>query len=166
MKLSLVALMLLIVGVATAQTPVKIKTIGMTVPGSDAVVTVTKLPFSIVATPDPTGAYFIFQCPAGFEVTRKVNSTLIVSKAPNGTHTINLHTLPYNPGPNKLQGEGKIVVVVNVDAGTPPPSVPAIPKPVSDPVLSLPPVEEPSTPKTPTALLYEAELYIARHSKR
>lgn len=94
--------------------PKKVRDIPLTAVAEESVVVIRKLPATITAKAEP--AYFLWETPDGFVTTRKVNNTLIISEAPNGTHEITLEVLPKGTGALPLPGKGTIMIVVDVKA--------------------------------------------------
>jgi len=94
----------------------------LTVRAKEYVVTVTQLPVEISAPPAPAGGIYNWETPDGFKSTRKINHTLIITAAPNGTHTIGVTVFTSKP-PAVNQGE----VTIMVDVKSPPVAPPEPP---------------------------------------
>ncbi len=78
-----------------------------------AKVLVTVKEFPVEVSAEPGGTIYDFEVPPGFKTTRKINHTLIITEAPNGTHkvSVSIFTSPKAGKKAKLVEEETTLII-------------------------------------------------------
>ncbi len=157
MKLRAFALLLMLAGAALAGPPIALK-----VTAAETSVVITKLPARVTA---PAADLYEWSYPSTFKADQKAN-VLVITEATDGTFVVSCTTYTARAGV-VVRSRGNVTIIVDVETPAPAPAVVPVPLPAVTPPAKAPaPAARKTMPPTETALLREAEDYIARHRRR